>query len=263
MLISALDNPCVKQAGRLLADASFRRKSGLFAAEGARLCADAALSGLAIERVLYTANAAEHYPDYLQAVLAVGAPSAEVTDAVMRRLSDTQHPQGIVCIVRVPDTSAAFAGIHPNGRYLALEDVRDPGNLGAAVRSAEALGIDGLLLSDGCCDLYNPKALRASMGGAFRLPIIPAGDMADAVVKCRDNGMAVYACVADADALPIEKADFSHGAVCLIGNEGNGLRAETIAACTGRITIPMKGRAESLNASACAAIVMWELMRGA
>ena len=142
-----------------------------------------------------------------------------------------------------------------------LEDIQDPANLGAVIRTAEALGLEGLLLSTGCCDPYNPKVLRASMGGVFRLPLYPVWEMAAAVERLRLAGRRCFACVPDGEAASICSIEWRSEDVCLIGNEGNGLREATTAACDGRITIPMAGRAESLNAAMAAGIVMWETMR--
>ena len=134
--------------------------------------------------------------------------------------------------------------------------------MGTVIRTAEALGIDGIFLSDGCCDIYNPKVLRASMGGVFRMPLMQVGDMAQAVVALQEKGLTAFACVVDADATPITAAGMGKGSVALIGNEGNGLRADTVAVCKRRVTIPMTGRAESLNASMAAGIILWEMARG-
>ena len=134
--------------------------------------------------------------------------------------------------------------------------------MGTIIRTAEALGLDGILLSDGCCDVYNPKVLRASMGGVFRMPLMRVGDMAQTVTDLQERGLNAFACVVDATATSITEVGMGNGSVALIGNEGNGLRAETVAVCKHRVTIPMAGRAESLNASMAAGIVLWEMCRG-
>ena len=149
----------------------------------------------------------------------------------------------------------------PAKSYLALESVQDPANLGAALRTAEALGIGGAVLGGECCDMYSPKVLRASMGAVFRLPIFRAENMAQAVGSMNADGFATFAAVPDREALPVTRADFSRPCVAVVGNEGNGLRPETIRACSISVNIPMAGRAESLNASASAVILMWEMMR--
>ena len=261
MKLTARSNPSVARCRRLLRDAGYRRECGLFALEGARLCGDAALSGVPVEEVLYTEKAAETYASQLQMLRATGAPLREITGDLAAYMGDTASPQGLFCVCRFPCNSRVLETALPRGRYIALEDMQDPANLGAVIRTAEALGIDGLILSSGCCDVFNPKVLRGSMGGVFRLPFYHTNSMADAVRLLQTGGLSAFACVVDADAEPVHTLSFVEGGVCVIGNEGNGLRAETVSACAHRVTIRMKGRAESLNASMAAGLVMWEMMR--
>ncbi len=257
MELTSRDNPLVKECVKLLSDAKARRKSGKFVVEGARLCEDAARSGVTIEAALVTVAAKERYAAQWQAVQAVAQKTFDIGDAVSKALSDTGTPQGMVCLCRVAEMPSF--DLQPDSVYVALEDVQDPGNMGTVIRTAEALGVKGLLLSRGCCDVYNPKVLRASMGGVFRMPMRVCEDFCGTL---RDAGeiLPVLACVVDSDATPLTAFD-QRGAVAVIGNEGNGLTAEAVAACSQRVTIPMAGRAESLNASMAAGIVMWELCR--
>ena len=257
MDISSRDNKLIKEWRRLAADARFRRKSGAFAIEGARLCADAALSGVEISAVLVTPKAKEQYAALL-APLFAAAPVYTIADNLSAYMSETASPQGVFAIGKCPQATLTVSA---RGRFLALEDVQDPTNMGTVIRTAEAMGIDGLLLTDGCCDLYNPKVLRGSMGGVFRLPTLTVPDMGEAVALWQSQGLTVFACVVDADAEKLTDVTFADGDICLIGNEGNGLKAETVAACKRHLTIPMAGRAESLNASMAAGIVLWELAR--
>ena len=259
--LTSRDNQYVRQTRRLLAETKYRRQTGLFALEGARLCGDAALSGATIETVLYTARAWQMYPNVLSLLLDRGVRSAEITDELAAYMGDTTSPQGIFCVCKGLDKPAGLDTIEKNGKYLALENMQDPANLGAVIRTAEALGISGLLVSSGCCDRYNPKVLRASMGGVFRLPIIEVGSMAAAITDLQQAGMTAFACVVERDACPIQKAVFSNGSIAVIGNEGNGLTEQTRQACARQITIHMAGRAESLNASVAASLVAWEMMR--
>lgn len=261
MALTSRDNRTVKLWRRLAADAHFRRSQGLFALEGARLCGDAAWSGVKLETVLYTARAAETYPRQLETLLSCGADCQEISEDISRYMGETASPQGIFCVARALDNRLTMDTIKRMGTYIALEDIQDPTNLGTIVRTAEALGVDGMILSSGCCDLYNPKVLRGSMGGVFRLPFLIADRMEAAVDAMQRQGMTVWACVLDPAATPVHRAPLGPGSVCLIGNEGNGLRPETIAACRERLTIRMAGRAESLNASMAAGIVLWELTR--
>ena len=259
--VSSKDNPLVKEWRALSQDAHKRRERGLFAIEGARLCADALRSGLRVTALLYTAQARDTYADAVEPLTAAAEQVTEITPELARHMSDTTHPQGVFCLVKILDNSLNMNKINIMGHFGVLEDVRDPGNLGTVIRTAEAFGLDGLILSAGCCDVYNPKVLRGSMGGVFRLPMMVAEDLPAALTALQARGMTAYACVVDADADPVQTAGWGAGSLAVIGNEGNGLTPDTVSACTRRVTIPMAGNAESLNASMAAGIVMWEMIR--
>lgn len=259
--ITSRENRLVKEGRRLAADVRYRRETGRFFLEGARLCADAAASGVRVDAVLVTRRALQTYGAHLEALRLSGADWYEISEELARHIGDTASPQGVFCLCKALDNRPALGTINKMGKYMALEDIQDPANLGAIVRTAEALGLDGLLLSSGCCDIYNPKVLRGSMGGVFRLPFFEAGHLAAAIDVLQQQGFTGWACVPAGDATPVHQADFGPGTICLIGNEGNGLRKETIAACRRRLTIVMAGRAESLGACMAAGIVLWELTR--
>ena len=261
MTVTSKDNQWVKEWRRLNDSAKYRRETGLFAIEGARLCGDALRSGVALQAVLYTGSALAVYGSVVEPLLAAADTAVEISPELSRHMSDTINPQGVFCIAKRLDNSLIIDKINIIGTYSALEDIQDPGNMGTIIRTAEALGLDGILLSDGCCDLYNPKVLRASMGGVFRMPLMRVGNMAQAVESLQEMGLTAFACVVDSAATPITEAGMGQGSIALIGNEGNGLRAETVAACKHSVTIPMTGRAESLNASMAAGIILWEMSR--
>ena len=141
-----------------------------------------------------------------------------------------------------------------------LENVQDPSNLGAISRTAEALGIDGAVLIS-CCDVFNPKALRSSMGSLFRLPFVRISSVDELFAFAEDNGMKTVATVVDSSADKINEADLSGGVFLIIGNEGNGIQKTTAERSDLRVTIPMKGRAESLNAAMASCIAMWEVLK--
>lgn len=259
MEITSRDNRWVKEYRRLAEDTRYRRESGRFVVEGARLCADAVRSGVSVETAFITERACVQYPEHIAAVTAAADNVFTVPDALARHLADTTNPQGVFCMAVRPFHTAD--DLVKGGRYAALEAVQDPGNLGTMIRTAEAFGLDGLLLSDGCCDPYSPKVLRAAMGGVFRLPLLSAGDLSQTLPALEAKGFTSVACVVDADAEAVQTVGLGGGTIAVIGNEGNGLRTETVAACTKRTTIPMNGRAESLNASMAAGIVFWEMVR--
>ncbi|HBL40096.1 MAG TPA: hypothetical protein DDY98_00390 [Ruminococcaceae bacterium] len=128
------------------------------------------------------------------------------------------------------------------------------------MRTAEALGIDGAVLC-GCCDIYNPKAQRAAMGSLLRLPMVTVEDLPKALTGFAEHGFMTLSSTPCASAQDITETDLGEKTVCVIGNEGNGVTEQTAESCMKRVRVPMAGRAESLNASMAAAIIMWELMR--
>ncbi|MBR5618835.1 MAG: RNA methyltransferase [Clostridia bacterium] len=255
-LLTSRSNALVKQTAAVRKSARERRESGLFFLEGARLCADAASSGTVVSVCLYTDDAARKYADRLQGVLAAAEKAARITPELAAYLSETQSPQGVFCLCRMREHKER---IDPAGKYLALSDLQNPDNLGAISRTAEALGLSGLIVEGGC-DVYNPKAQRASMGSLLRIPIVETTDLYALLEDCRRMGMHVYASTPDTDALPVTRVSFSAGTVCVVGNEGAGVRPEILRSCA-RVTIPMCGRAESFNAAAAATILLWEMTR--
>ncbi|MBP3435380.1 MAG: RNA methyltransferase [Clostridia bacterium] len=259
--ITSRDNRLIKEYRRLSEEARFRRESGRFAVEGARLCADAALTGVTIPAAFLTSRAREQYPELVAPLLDAARVVYDVPESLSQHLADTNSPQGVFCIAALPSHPKTVEDLPSEGRFAALEMIQDPGNLGTMIRTAEAFGLSGLLLSDGCCDPYSPKVLRASMGGVFRLPLYAAGDLTQTLPSLAQRGFRPSACVVDAAAQSVQTAGLCECAVPVIGNEGNGLRPETVAACAQRITIPMSGRAESLNASMAAGIIFWEMVR--
>ena len=182
--------------------------------------------------------------------------AVEISSEVADKLAETEHTQGIFCVCKMPEENPTIEA----GRFIALDGVQDPSNLGAIARSAEALGIAGLLAYN-CCDVYNPKALRASMGSLLRLPVTVSHDLREDLLLYKAEGFQVLGTVPVDTAAKITETHFTKSSICVIGNEGNGISQGVKQVCDDLVTIPMKGRAESLNASVAAAITMWEMMR--
>lgn len=257
MRIESKNNEKIKQAAALASSSKQRKQTGLFFLEGLRLCFDAACSGIEIVHFFYTEAAQKH--ERLSQISEKAENSYEITEEVAKRLSQTDSPQGVFCVCKMPEGTLKEADILSGGCFIALENIQDPSNLGAVCRTAEALGIRGAILS-GCCDIYNPKSQRAAMGSLLRLPLMTVDSLPETLEGLHSKGAKVYAAVPDAKASDIRKTDFSGISVTVIGNEANGVTQQTKDACE-CITIPMKGRAESLNASAAAAVIMWEIIR--
>ena len=256
-VITAKNNPKIKEIRALLASAKERRNTKLFVLEGVRLCCDAVKSGCEIGSVFYTESCEEKFFDDISELKSAAAGCFCVSEEIFKSISDTVTPQGVVCTVKIPENTFEY---REGGKYIALDTVQNPDNLGAVSRTAEALGIDGLIVSGGC-DIYNPKALRASMGALLRLPVLVCADLGEEIKKAEALGIPSFAAVPDSTAKSVTEVYFGAGALCIIGNEGNGVSKEIIDKCRYSVTIKMRGRAESLNAAAAASIIMWELVK--
>lgn len=256
-VIQSRTNAKIKDCCRLTASAKYRREQGLFTLEGLRLCADAAQSGCQVQTLFLTADAEEKGGERLKILLKNAQEIYTVTEEVAEKLSDTVSSQGVFAILQMlPETALA---IQKGGKYVVLDTVQNPQNLGAIARTAEAFGVNGLIVGGGC-DRYNPKALRASMGSLLRLPVFETEDLA-ATVREIGKTVPTFATVPDCTAESICAQDFSGGAAAIIGNEGNGVREAVLSAAQKCVTIPMRGNAESLNAAAAATVTVWEMMK--
>lgn len=225
--LTAKSNEKIKAAVGIRDSAKTRREQHLFFLEGARLCGDAAENSVEILRSFFTKQALKKYPEKAEKIMSASKESFTVSDELAVRLSDTQNPQGIFCICREPEKNLNSDKILENGKYILLENVQDPSNLGAISRTAEALGIDGMFVCGGC-DIYNPKALRASMGSALRLNIITCTSAVELIEKLNKAGLVTLASTPSKDSTPITEVPMNGGICCVVGNEGNGITDETM-----------------------------------
>ena len=267
--ITSRKSSIVKNAAALLQKAENRSEAGLFTVEGARLCADAVRSRADIVACFFTESAAKKYKAYLDPILNVAGYAYCIEDHIAPMLSDTKNPQGIFCVCRIPERRADGLPVsskpdtRPYRHVLVMENIQDPSNMGNVLRTAEALGVRHLALVGACCDVYAPKVLRGSMGAVFRLGIRHFENAESCLKALNKEQITSLAAVPDSSATPITTVPFETGNWAVwIGNEGNGLTKEAVENCHDRVTIPMRGRAESFNASTAAAIVLWEMERG-
>ena len=252
--ITSKDNALIKLVCSLQGSAKERRKNGLFVLEGLRICTDALENSIQFDKFIISETAAVRLKDEI-AVLSGNADKCYIIpDSLFLKIADTDSPQGVLAVAQFPEIKAE---ISKKGRYIALENLSDPSNLGAISRTAEALGISGILISGDSCDPYSPKALRASMGTLLRLPIFICDNLLEVI---KSNELKPYACVVDKTATSISEVSFSDGIAVMIGNEANGL-SDLAKQLSTNITIRMRGNAESLNAAAAAAIAMWEMVK--
>ena len=256
--LDSVSNEKIKTAVKIASSSRARRETGLFFLEGLRLCRDSALTGTAIRYAFVADKAYEKFRDDAEFIFSKAQEYYLVSEAVADKLSLTQTSQGFFCLCEKSD-SLSVSSIDTEGKYIALENIQDPANLGAICRTAEALGIKGAILY-GCCDRYSPKSQRAAMGSLLRLPVFESTDLCKDIELLKEKGMKIYATSPDSSAEKITEVSMSGGVICVIGNEGNGVSDEVFSLCR-KVTVPMQGNAESLNASMAAAIIMWEMMR--
>jgi TrmH family RNA methyltransferase len=252
--ILSKDNPRIRAYTRLSSQKKARTADGKFVLEGVKLLEEAVRSDIAVESVFITQDCLDSGRSQLAALAGLEEKTFLVSGAAEQRLAQSQSPQGVYAICRMPDHRPVCNG---TGRFLGLWDIQDPGNVGTMIRTADALGLDGVILSRGCCDLYNLKTIRAAMGALFRMPILQT-DMAAFLMEKKLHS---FASVVDRSAPKLTETRFPDGSIVLIGNEGNGLSDEQVALCDRQVTIPMTGRAESFNAAMAATILMWEMMK--
>ena len=255
-IITSRENPLIKLVAALQVSSEKRKRNGLFVLEGLRICKDACDNGIRFDKLIVSDAAAEKYAADTEKFSLISDECYRIPDSLFKKISDTKTPQGIIAVAKMP--ALGSYGIDKNGKYIALENVADPSNLGAVSRTAEALGVNGIILSSDGCDPYSPKALRASMGTLLRVPVFVTESFAETL---KSTGLKRYACVVDKTAESIKEQSFENGSVVMIGNEANGLTDSAKQSADVLVTIPMTGRAESLNAAAAAAIAMWEMMK--
>lgn len=247
--ITSRQNPLVTQIRKLNHERKSRREQGLFSGEGPKLLAEALKAGTPV-RVIVTAPGVEvPCPKHVRRV--------EVPEDLLESLCDTKTPQGVLFLAEMPCTTPPerLSG----ERYLVLDGVQDPGNVGTIWRTADALGADGLILVNGCADPFSPKTVRATMGACFRLPVYEVGAKELPELLNR-SGLPLYATALREDTIDIKTAQLQRCAV-IIGSEGRGVSQELLEASTRTIKIPMRERCESLNAAVAATVVLWEAWR--
>lgn len=269
MHINSKDNPKIKLYKKLASNKKYRDEQGLFTIEGARNCVDTAYEALCenitIEAVFYTAQALEKYKNNLSVddiFRCVDDDKIfEISQELADKMTDEGSSQGIFMIAKKLDIPFCEDNIDKGGKYLVLDGLQDPGNLGTLLRTADAVGVSGAVMTDNCVDLYNPKVVRSAMGSISRLKIFVVKRFEEAAELFGKVGILTAAAVVR-DGESITDFDFSKPCAVVIGNEGKGLPNEHVELCDRKITITMHGNIESLNAACAGTIILWEMFRG-
>lgn len=247
--LTSRQNPLMSHIRKLNGSKAYRRQAGEFTGEGPKLLEEARKARVPLA-VVVTAPGVE-VPDCGE------ARRVEVPADLLAGLCDTKTPQGVLFVCALPDT-APPEKLEGN-RYLVLDGLQDPGNVGTIWRTADALGADGILLVNGCADPFSPKTMRSTMGACFRLPVyeVTAEELPALLER---SGLPLYATALRKDTVDIRDADLTHCAV-VIGSEGRGISDGMLALCEKTIKIPMRDRCESLNAASAATVVLWEMAK--
>lgn len=256
--ISSPSNAQVKNLALLQKKAKARDEQGIFVIEGIKMFDEAKALGLVIK-----AYASESFyqeiildePKYFD-----GIEYELLTDSVFKEVSETKTPQGILATVKQANYQLEDLLKAPDACLLLLEDIRDPGNMGTMIRTAEGAGITGIIFGDSTVDIYNPKVIRSTMGSIYRMPFYQVKDFYNIIPKMKEQGITVFA--AHLMGANYDTGNYFKGKCAfLIGNEANGLSERAVQEADKLIKIPMAGQVESLNAAIAAAILMYEAAR--
>ena len=275
-MITSLSNGKIKHLITLRDKGRARNKEGLFLAEGLKMFEEAPVGQLKeiyVSEVLWQelekATDENRTWKKLNECRKQGIFVEQLSEEVFKKVSDTQTPQGILFVMEQLSYNLEILVKHAlerqaeGGRmplFLLLEDVQDPGNLGTMIRTGEGAGVDGVIMSRGTVDIYNPKTIRSTMGSLYRVPFLYVEDLGAAITILQQSGIRVYAAHLEGKQY-FDELSYEGGSAFLIGNEGNGLRRETADMADTYLKIPMEGKLESLNAAVAAALLLYQAAR--
>lgn len=248
--ITSRSNPLVTRLRKLNSKRSARREEGVFCGEGPKLLSEAIKWGADLETVICAEGVSiPELPEQTRVV--------EVPESLLPAVADTETPQGVVFVCK--SSGLALPEKLEGKRYLVLDGVQDPGNVGTIWRTADAFGADGLILCSGCADPYSPKTVRSTMGAIFRMPVYEAS-LEETAAKLSAAGIPLYTTALREDTVDVREVSLAKAAV-IIGSEGRGVSDLALQLCQQTLKIPMTSRCESLNAAVAASVVLWEMAR--
>lgn len=258
-MITSTSNAKIKRIVQLRKKKKARDAEGVFLVEGIRMFREIPEKLL---QEIYISESCEEKEgkEIHRRASACGIRPELVSDGVFSHLSDTQTPQGILCVVRQLSYSLEEVADAPCPHMLVLDRLQDPGNVGTILRTAEGAGVTGILLDGECADIYNPKTIRSTMGSIFRMPFYYIQDLEEGIRYLKKRGICTYAAHLEGKRA-YDEEDYRKPCAFLIGNEGNGLRPEIADLADTYIRIPMAGEVESLNAAIASAVLMFEAGR--
>ena len=267
-VISSRNNPTVKWAATL-SEKKGQRVEGAFIAEGEKLTLEALKADLPITHIFVIESRKDRIfsliEPFKENITYGNCQVFVLSDGAFSKISTEKAPQGVISVIKYLDFFRNLDIIYKEDffilkgeRALLLYSLRDPGNLGAVIRSAVAFGVDHIILSADSADIYNPKTVRAAMGSLFKVKVTMVSDVGSFIEAARQCGKRVFAAELSENAVSVKDINLNDDDIFMIGNEGHGIPREISAMCTGSVYIPISDKTESLNASVAAAVFMWE-----
>lgn len=257
-MISSTANGQIKNLIQLQKKSRARVEQGIFVIEGIKMFEESRDGGYLLKAYVsesfYEEKIAKS-PNYFN-----GISYEIVSEHVLNEAAETKTPQGIMATVTMPTYTLEQMIKKDNANLVLLEDIRDPGNLGTIVRTAEGAGITGIILSKTSVDMYNPKVIRSTMGAIYRMPFVYVEDFIETLQVLKENELTIYAAHLKGSKY-YDEVEYEDKCAIMIGNEANGLSDESSSLASKYIKIPMCGQVESLNAAVASAILMYEIYR--
>ena len=256
-MITSTSNVQIKQIMALLKKNKERKEQKAFVIEGRKMFEEICQEK---SRVIKAYFSDSYIKEQYGSRALPEIPYEVVADSVFEAMAETVTPQGVLAIVKMPEYSLEEM-VKNAGTLVLLENLRDPGNLGTIIRTAEAAGVSGVILSKESVDIYNPKVIHSTMGAVYRVPFLYVEDFPGLLSDLKKQQVRLLAAHLKGDKT-FENADYCGKVGILIGNEANGLSDEVAELAEEKVLIPMAGQVESLNAAVAAALLMYEAFRG-
>lgn len=260
-----ITNKQIKELAAWNRKSKARREAGIFLAEGTKMFLEAPIERIRnvfVSESFFATVTEENEKKELCLKKLEQTGYETVPEEAFKKISDTMTPQGILCVLERMEYTLEDLLKKEAPTLMVLEDLQDPGNLGTIMRTGEGAGIDGVIMSKGCVDIYNPKTIRSTMGSLYRVPFIYTDDLGKIILGLKEKGIHFFAAHLKGTGF-YDEVDYAAcgGIGFLIGNEGNGLKDATANLADQYIKIPMEGKVESLNAAIAATVLMYEAYR--
>ena len=258
-VVSSLSNPIVKEIKKLY-KRKYRWQKKLFIVEGIKIIEECIKEKWNIKYIIIK----EDFPLKFEISRLIDCIDGNniiiVSEKVFNEITDMENPQGILGVIEFNLSDMEFLFKVKDKFFIIIDELQDPGNMGTIIRAGDAFGVNGIIITQGCVDIYSPKVVRSTMGSIFHVPIVFADDKLKLIKDLKEKKVAVYATSLRGN-IHINRVNFRRDFALIIGNESNGVTEDFLRTADSLIKIPMKGKAESLNAAIASSIIMYEVLR--